>query len=296
FGLDDLHTAWALEHIAWLASARGQHADAVRDYRRALEIREHHLGLGHEYTLHAVEELAVALFQEEAVIPEADALTLRAIAGYKGEGREDAKLAALIAGLGWRRYWIGRYVEAEPLLLQGLAMQERLLGLGDPATAETAQRLGIMYDYRGFDKDPEPYYRKALEGRELAHEPGHPAVLEAQYRLADFLRRQGRHEEAEPLFEHLVNVFTHENPASNAGSLSWIIAGCQEYLQNLGRDADAEALEAQARVHDPLIAMARAEAEQAEAIHGLDSIEFAEALGDLAGFLAVEGRTGEAEA
>ena len=48
--------------------------------------------------------------------------------------------------MGWRRYWIGRYLEAEPLLLRGLAMQERILGLGDPApTAETAKRLAMRW-------------------------------------------------------------------------------------------------------------------------------------------------------
>ena len=198
--------------------------------------------------------------------------------------------------MGWRRYWIGRYVEAEPLLLRGLAMQERILGLGDPATAETAKRLAIMYDHRGFEQDPEPFYRKALDGFELVHEARHPAVLEAQYRLADFLRRQGRHEDAEPLFEHLVVALQDENLDGDSGHLHWMISGCCSYLCNLGREAEAEALETVARRHDPVVAMVRAEAEQAEAAHGSESPEAAEALGHLADFLALAGRADEAEA
>ncbi|HLN29479.1 MAG TPA: hypothetical protein VK395_17150 [Gemmataceae bacterium] len=48
-----------------------------------------------------------------------------AIAGYEAAGHDDVKLADLLANVAWRRYFIGRYVEAEPLYLRALAMQPR---------------------------------------------------------------------------------------------------------------------------------------------------------------------------
>jgi hypothetical protein len=295
-GTDDPLVAVVLSHLGWLAVARERHDEAVSSYRRALAIREARLGPSHSDTLRTLEELAAALFQADATGEEADALALRAIDAHEAAGRDDAELAGLIATVGWRRYWVGRYAEAEPLLLRALAMQERLLGAGDLATAGTARQLAIMYDHRGFDVDPEPYYRQALASYEQIHDEYHPDVLDAHYRLADYLHRQDRDNDAEPLFERLIATLAAGGPAIDLGKIHWILGGCCDYLRNAGREAEAKAIEERASLYDPYLQSCKSEAERVEAAFGSGSLELAEALKNLASAYAVVGQVNEAEA
>jgi tetratricopeptide (TPR) repeat protein len=294
-GPDHPHVSVVLSHLGWLAKAREQNEEAVAAYRRALVIREAWFGPGHHDTLAAMEDLAAALFQAQARDEEADALALRAIAGHEVAGRDDAGLAGLIATVAYRRFWIGRYAEAEPLYLRALAIQERLLGPGDPATAETAQRLAVMYDTRGFDVDPLPYYRKALAGFELSRGDDYPDTFEARYRLATCLRLRGLDHDAAPLFEQLVAALGAEDGAVDLDSVHWMLGECCQYLRDASREAEAEAIEERASTHDPFLQMARSEAERAEVAFGPDSPELAEALGHLAGAYAINGRADQAE-
>jgi tetratricopeptide (TPR) repeat protein len=295
-GADHPLLAVVLSHLSWLAAAREQHDEAVSSYRRALAIREAQLGPSHSDTLHALEELAAALSQADARAEEADALALRAISAYETTGRDDPEFAGLVATVAWRRFWIGRYAEAEPMFLRALDMQERLLGRSDLATAGTSRQLAIMYDHRGFDVDPEPYYRQALAGYELAHSDHHPDVLDARYRLADYLRRHGRDDDARPLFERLAATLRAGALSIDLDKVHWILGGCCDYLRNAGREAEAKAIEERASQYDPYVQSCKAAAEQTEAAFGSDALELAEALSNLSGAYAVVGQVDEAEA
>ena len=294
-GTDHLHVAVVLSHLGWLASVRARHDEAVSNYRRALAIRDARLGPDHSDTLRAVEELAAALFQSEEHNEEADALALSAIAAYDAAGRDDAEFAGLIGTAAWRRFWIGRYADAEPMFLRALAMQERLLGLSDPATADTARRLAIMYDHRGFDVDPEPYYRQALARYEQAHGEQHPDVFETRYRLADYLHRQGRDAEADPLFECLTAELAASGSVIDLHNVHWMLDGCCEYLRKAGRETEVEAIEQRASQRDPYLESSKSDAEGVEAAFGSGSLELAEALDNLAGAYAIAGQVNEAE-
>ena len=116
-GIDDPWVGVVLSHLARLAGVRERHEEAVALYRRSLRIREARFGPGHPETIRAVEELAAALFQADAHA-DADALGLRAVAAREAAGGEDAALADAVAAVAWRRYWVGRYAEAEPLFLR----------------------------------------------------------------------------------------------------------------------------------------------------------------------------------
>jgi tetratricopeptide (TPR) repeat protein len=302
FGPDDPHVASVSIHLAWIAAMRGRTEEAIDLYRRTLAIREARLGPGHPETLHAAEDLAAALFrfdpedeEAEARNEEADALALRAIAGHEAAGRDDAELAALIATVAFRRFWVGLYAEAEPLFLRALAMQERLLGPDDPATADTALRLALMYDRHWSGGDPEPYYRRALAGFEAALAEDHPEVLQARFRLADYLHRQGRDDEADPLFERLVVAIDEAGDALDLDKVDWILGGCCRYLRSAGRSAEAEAIRRRASACHPLIPEGRSAVERAEAAFGAESLDLAEALVDLAGTYIDAGRADEPE-
>jgi tetratricopeptide (TPR) repeat protein len=274
-----------LSHLGWLAGARKQHDQAVAAYRRALSIQEARLGSMHRDTLRSMGELAAALFEAEPHDEEAEKLSLRAIAGYEQAGCDGAELATQIVTLASRRCYVGRYAEAEPLFLRALAMQERLVGQAGRA-AYTAMRLAIMYDHDLPNMaDPEPYYLKALARYEEAHDDA--GAIEARYRLADYLHRQGRDDEAGPLFTAIVAALSTEDSVAEPIEARWMLDGCCQYLHDVGRVAEAEELQEQGGPGTLRVEFCKSEADQAEAAFGSDSVELAKALDSLA--LAYEG-------
>jgi hypothetical protein len=206
-----------------------------------------------------------------------------------------SEFTELISTAAFRRFWIGRHAEAEPLFLRALAMRERLLGARHPSTADTAARLAIMYDHHPIDGDPEPYYHMALAGYEEAYDGAHPDLFQARYRLADYLHRQGRADEAGSLFEQLVTVLDMHRPTIDLNSVHWMLGGCCEYLRDRGREAEARSIEEWAAPYHPLLAMSRAEVERAELAFGPDSLEVALKLHELSNSYVVSGQAELAE-
>lgn len=288
-------TAHVLSHLGFVALSRGMYEQAVAYYRRALAIREARLGPADAETLRSVEEVAEALFQADASTDESDALALRAIAGYEALGHDDPALAVLIGTLGWRRYWVGRYADAEPPSLRALAMFERLLGPDDPSTAGAARALAMLFDHGPSDGDPEPYYRMALRGHEDARPDDPIAVVESRFRLADYLHRQGRDDEAAPLFA-LVEKAIRESSSFDGQDLPhWMINGCYDFLCDLGRLDEADALDQWAGPYSAYLTGCQREAIRIESVHGPASLEMAESLRTLALAFAFEGLADEAE-
>lgn len=296
FGPDHHMIAYVLSHLGFVAVSRGMNEQAAAYYRRALAIREAHLGPDHPETLHSVEELAGALFQADAMSDESDALALRAIAGYDALGRDDAALARLIGTLAWRRYWVGRHAEAEPLFLRALAMYERLLGPGDPATAGAAISLAMLLDHGRCKGDPEPAYRKALIGHEIARPDDSIAVVESRFRFASYLHRQGRDDEAAPLFGLVEKAVREGLPFDGQDKRQWFINGCHEFLCDVGLLDEADALDQWAGPDDALLAFCQSNALRIESVHGPESLELAVSLRDLAFEFVFAGQADQAEA
>jgi tetratricopeptide (TPR) repeat protein len=317
-GLDHPLVARVLSHLGWHAWAREQQNDAVAHFRRAVAIlRETSLDSSKPETLDILVEIAGHLevatlnvkldvdldergSETDWLFDEADGLRERAIAGYDAMGRDDPNLADLIAKTGWCRYFHGRHKEAEPLLVRALTMRRRLLGPGDHETARRALSLATAYDRAGFDVDPEPYYRQALSGFKETLPDHHPSVLETLGRLAIYLCRVGRQQEAAPFFDRMVEIFLADGAVIDWRSIDWrsrdsTLDECCQYLRDTGRENDAEAVERLADTDDSSVDYSRAHVEQVESIHGADSLELAEALGRRAYRLAWSGLVEECE-
>jgi tetratricopeptide (TPR) repeat protein len=287
FGVDDLRTAATLDHVGWLAAARWQAGEAIAAHRRALAIRDGRLGPSYLETLSAVETLASTIFDVRPMEAhdECLALGLRALAAYEAAGRDDSDLAYFVSELGWRHYWFGRYDEAERLLLRALAMQERLQGPAHPRTGGTARSLAIMYDHSELPSggaDPEPYYRTALVGFESASGDEACGLPDALYRLADYLHRQGRDDDAAPFFERLGPALKDHQAALDPNVFPWLLGGYRAYLQRAGREAEFDREYSSTPPVHPYVGMCQSTAEHAEAAFGPDSLELAEALDHLA--------------
>ena len=93
----------------------------------------------------------------------------------------------------------GQYADAEPLLVQALALLEQHSGLEHPDTARSLNNLALLYAWQGKYKQAEPLYLRALSILEQHLGPEHPSTAEVQSDLADLYLRQGKYEHRQKL-------------------------------------------------------------------------------------------------
>jgi eukaryotic-like serine/threonine-protein kinase len=104
--------------------------------------------------------------------------------------------ARLLDTLGGVYTDLGLFDEARPLLLEALAIRERLRGSGHPEVAATLVRLGALAHLSGHG-DAVALFRRALALREASFGPEHPEVADVLNKLGAALAAQGRFDEAE---------------------------------------------------------------------------------------------------
>lgn len=94
---------------------------------------------------------------------------------------------------------MNKYVEAEELLLETKALQEKLIALDHPDYATTLYQLGTTYYYRGNFPEALSHMSAAHQIRESVLGKNHKRYGESLYFLAFLLRKTGNPEKAETL-------------------------------------------------------------------------------------------------
>lgn len=115
-------------------------------------------------------------------------------------GLESETAALLLSRMGDYQYWQGRYVEAEPLFIEALAMRKQLFGREHSDVAASLNHLAGLYHSKGQYSEAEPLYREALEIGERLLGENHPFVANSLNDLAGLYCDQKRYGEAEPLY------------------------------------------------------------------------------------------------
>ncbi|HEY9802257.1 MAG TPA: tetratricopeptide repeat protein [Leptolyngbyaceae cyanobacterium] len=109
-------------------------------------------------------------------------------------------LATSLNHLAGLYYSQGRYSQAEPLLIQTLALTRKLLGEEHPDVANSLNNLAVLYRSQGRYSEAEPLYVQALAlKRQLLGEENLDVALSLN-NLALLYDSQGRYSEAEPLY------------------------------------------------------------------------------------------------
>ena len=283
-----------LSKIAWLATIRGHLDQSIMFLRRSLAIRESKLGATHVGTFEALEELASVLFQAKGQ-EEGYLLALRAIDGFKSLGRADIPFANFIETVAWYRIGHNHNKDAESLYRLALSMKECLIGPMDHSTAETIGRLALIYDDSEFDVDPEPYYLKALQAMVVNLGDNHSGTIDSRYRLAAYLERQGRLDEATFHFNHLIATFKVDNSLNIIDTYGYVLSACCRFLYRMGRDGEAVILQRLLILASPHVAKSQHMAMKVEVGYGSQSLEFAAALASLASALASAARPEQAQ-
>lgn len=98
------------------------------------------------------------------------------------------------------------YREAERLLLQALALSERLHGAEDPATASVLQDLGWLAHRRGQEAQAEERYQRALAVRERVLGSEDPQTAQTLYTLGLLCLNRRKLVQAEPLLQRALAI------------------------------------------------------------------------------------------
>ncbi|NET45324.1 tetratricopeptide repeat protein [Okeania sp. SIO2B3] len=87
---------------------------------------------------------------------------------------ESAAAAMVLSFLGRKKYYQGKYDEAEPLLQRSLAIREKILRDDHPHLEESLNNLGELYRKQGKYDEAEPLLQRALIIKEKAFGVDHP--------------------------------------------------------------------------------------------------------------------------
>ena len=145
------------EKLGYLFRISGRFADAVKHYRKSIEIFEQCLGKA---------------------------------------SNSSPELAQSINGLAIVHRKMGNYLEAEPLYLRALRIRKQVLGAMHPDVGQSMNSLGCLFQDQGKYAESEQYFRQAIQVREYAYGPNHPDVAMSVANLASLFGAQGKYDQA----------------------------------------------------------------------------------------------------
>jgi primosomal replication protein N len=144
----------------------------------------------------------------------------------------------------------GKYEEAEAMHQQTLQLKEKVLGKEHPSTPESINNLALVLNHQGKYKEAEVMHRQTLQMIEKVLSKEHPSTvariniintLASINNLASVLYKQGKHKEAEVMYQLMLQlqekVLGKEHPSTLA-SMNNLAA----VLGSLGKYKGAEAM------------------------------------------------------
>ncbi len=174
-----------------------------------------------------------------------------------------------------------RYGEAEPLMLRGLDVSERVLGPEHPDTLLCVVRLSALYLAQDRHAEAEPFLKRTVEIQQHVMGGEHPSTLISMKNLADVYRLQDRFREATPLYQRILEV-RERTLGRDAPETIESVSNLAAAYKGEGRPNEAE----------PLFTRAL---ETRERVLGRDAPETIESVNNLAELYQAQGRYGEAE-
>lgn len=168
---DSLATAQALNELALAAYTRGQHAESLALFGRALVIIER--AKGKDSLEVALVLNSMGLVQEALKQPaEAEPLYLRALAIRDQHDPSGTATAEVLNNLASLQYRQRRFAKAEPLFLRSLGILEQHLGTAHAGLLTALDNLDALYQSTGRrDKAREVAKRAAEIRKSLAQQP-----------------------------------------------------------------------------------------------------------------------------
>jgi tetratricopeptide (TPR) repeat protein len=245
-GPDDPRLATTLANLATIYRRRGQPEDALRLYRRALDIHKRAGGMLNPEVATLFDNVAT-LYKEQNDLTTAESFYKRALSIRRRVlGARDPYTANSILNLGAHYLRQERYKEAELLIKQARSIYEEKFGPDHYRTAASLINLGGLYYNQKRDGEAKPLLEQARRIYEDTFGPGHPDLVPVLESLALLYLGEERGDDAELLLNQALSIRKkrfgpdHLDTIETLGKLGLFYFG-------LGRYAEAESLAKEAR-------------------------------------------------
>jgi len=250
YGGDHPEVATSLNNLAALLLDKGDLDAAEPLYREALAMRRRLLGGAHPKVAESLNNLA-AVLESRGDLDAAEALYREALAINRAVyGSEHPEVATCLNNLAGLLHEEGELDAAEPLFREALGMYRRLFGAEHPDLAAVVNNLALLladkHDYRG----AEALLREAVAINRRLFGNQHPNLARSLGSLGRLHLAEGNVDAAEPLVREALAIFEKTLPPDHPHLLS-TVRTYATVLRKLGRDAEAEALEARTAAAQP---------------------------------------------
>ena len=236
----DDHRLIARRNLGQALFDAGVYAEAEVLLRDVLAVRRRVFGRSHRSTRTAATTVASVLVRQ-GQHAEAVALYRENLAATPDDDQEHENTLADKANLAAALSDMGEHAETEALLRGVLATEERLHGMGDARTLQTAPMLGRALQNQGKYAEAVAVYRSALAAQRRVLGPEHPQTLRTMHNLAFSLSSMGQYAEAEPLYRSVLEGHNRALGPEHVDTLN-TARNLVNTLDALGKHAEAEAL------------------------------------------------------
>lgn len=227
---DSLALASTLEIKGDLLRQAGHLEDARLNYLEALEIASNFTEV--DEMLARLNASVAVLYDNVENDEEAIRFYERAIELYERCGLGDClEIADICNNLGFVYRSIGDFKSAEDLLLKGLAICHKSVGIEDEKTATLCNNLGALYLKSGYDEQAREMNTLALEGRLKSLGINHPDTAQSYANLALSLNQCGESDNAKKHFEKAIKIYEH-HLSEQAHEYASVIENYVEFLKN----------------------------------------------------------------
>ncbi len=237
---EPLEVAATLVRLGALAHLSGK-GDAVPLFRRALAIREAHLGPESAEVAEVLNDLGTSL-AAKGRFDEAEAVLRRTLALQERLwGGRDARVAKTLHNLSGIAFYRGRPADAERLLQRALAIREAVLPPDDPDLAGSLEALALLRRQQGRPAEAARLLERQVTIAEKIYGPGHPELARVLLNLGLARVDLGEDATARQLLERALAI-DEKTLQPDHRHLVWTLAELADLHSSHGRYAEAEPL------------------------------------------------------
>jgi tetratricopeptide (TPR) repeat protein len=293
-GAEKARLAAELEKLADIHCIQKKFEECAGEYSEVVQLRESFLPPNDFMILRPLYRMAKSNFEGQKY-DRAEAEMRKALSLAESRTDSTESLAFCLYELGFLLYYIGKYEESESYLLRALPICEAVRGISHRETVKVLGALGLLYRLcPEFGKDPEPYFRRAIEASKLNLEL-RQFYLWNLYRLASFFEESKRLDDAKELFLQLLSDI-REKPEGSESENWGIVSGCVKYFTKRGEaDLVADLVSSKTANRNAYGETVRERLEHAERTLSPDDPELADALLAAANNATFDGKYQEAE-
>ncbi len=184
-----------------------------------------------------INDLALAIY-EQGRPTEAEPLFRQALALLYASGSDYRWVAGILGNLARLLSDLGEFEEAEEMLAEALAIDQRIYGEVSTAVAQDLNLMGFVADEQGDFEVAAQHHRRALELRRRLLSPAHPDLLESLNNVATTVSRLGDLAAAEPLAREAVETWERTREREHP-TFARYLANLAAILRRMGRYEEA---------------------------------------------------------